>query len=119
MPPRVILLDHWAPQPEPNEPQHRAIGDPSLELLHQTVMVIGVEVTRQVRVIHLRPASLEGRLHLVQRLMRVPPRTKSEGAPSKSAAKIGSITKSVAICATRSRTVGIPNGRNRPSGFGM
>ncbi len=37
----------------------------------------------------------------------------------KSASKIGSSTSVAAICATRSRTVGIPNGRCRPSAFGM
>ena len=37
----------------------------------------------------------------------------------KSASKIGSRTSFAACCATRSRTVGIPNGRFRPSGLGI
>ena len=37
----------------------------------------------------------------------------------KSASKIGSMTSLAAACTTRSRTVGIPNGRFVPSGFGM
>src|SRR5215472_6995661 len=37
----------------------------------------------------------------------------------KSASKIGSSTIFVAICTTRSRTVGIPNGRCFPGSFGM
>ena len=37
----------------------------------------------------------------------------------KSASKIGSSTSFAAICATRSRTVGMPSGRCRPSAFGM
>ena len=37
----------------------------------------------------------------------------------KSASKMGSSTSVAAICATRSRTVGMPSGRCRPSAFGM
>ena len=37
----------------------------------------------------------------------------------KSASKIGSRTSLAACCTTRSRTVGIPNGRIRPSGLGI
>ena len=37
----------------------------------------------------------------------------------KSASKIGSSTSVAAICATRSRTVGMPSGRCRPSALGM
>src|SRR3989304_4617949 len=59
----------------------RGAADPPFELLHQSRVVNGVEVARQVRVIHLAPAGLERRLHLVERLVRVPPRTEAEGAP--------------------------------------
>lgn len=41
------------------------------------------------------------------------------GQSLKPASKIGSSTIFAAICATRSRAVGIPNGRFRPSCFGM
>ena len=37
----------------------------------------------------------------------------------KSASKIGSRTSLAACWATRSRTVGMPNGRLEPSGFGI
>jgi hypothetical protein len=54
----VILLHHRAPQPQPNQPQHRAVGNPPRQLLQQSPVVNGVEVARQVRVIHLRPPAL-------------------------------------------------------------
>ncbi len=79
-PPLVILLHHRAPQPQANEPQHRAVGKPPFELLHQAPVIDGVEVARQIRIVHRRPAGLQRRLHLVERLMRVPPRTEAEGA---------------------------------------
>ena len=80
-PPGLVFLHHRAPQPQPNEPQHRAVDNAPLELLHQPVVVNGVEVARQVRVVHRRPTGRQRRLHMVERLVRVPPRTEPEGAP--------------------------------------
>ena len=76
----VILFDDRAPQPQPNQPQHRVVRKAPRELGPQSSVVHGVDVARQVRVIHLRPSGLERRLYGVERSMRVPPRTESEGA---------------------------------------
>ena len=80
-----------------------------------------VEVRLEVRVVDLPTASGRSgdRLHLVDRLVGVPPRTEPEEQSRKSASKIGSSTSSAAVCTTRSRTVGMPSGRSRPSGLGM
>ncbi len=51
--------------------------------------------------------------------MRAPFWAKSEGRASKSASNIGSITSFAAVCTTRSRILGIPNGRSLPFDFGM
>src|SRR5882672_5494705 len=73
----VVFVHDGTPQPQTNQMQHRTVRNPPLELLHQSRVVDGVEVARQVRVVHLPPTRLERRLHLVERLMRVPSRTES------------------------------------------
>ena len=72
----VRLLDGTA-QPQPNQPQDGAVREAPLQLRHQAVVVDGVEVLAQVRVIHRLVARSHRGLHRVERLVRVPPRTES------------------------------------------
>ena len=114
------VFHHACRKPLPQQLQHPTIRDPPRHQPEQLPVVDAAKVVADIRVQHVVPAS---RAHA--RAASPVPAWRSASAGShtstarKSASKIGSNTSVAAICATRSRTVGIPNGRCRPSAFGM
>jgi site-specific DNA recombinase len=75
-PPALVGLDHGGLQPLEDQPQHRAVGDPSLQALPQGIMRDRVEVRLQVRVVHLRQPGGDVLANRIDRLMRVLARTR-------------------------------------------
>ena len=57
--PLIALFHHRAPKPHPDQLQYRPIRNPSLYRSHQSIMRNGIQVARQVRVIHLPPTHFQ------------------------------------------------------------
>ena len=74
-------------------------------------MVDAAEVVADVGIQHVVAPARAVRAQRLQCLCRAPLRPKAIRGGAKSASKIGSSTSVAAICATRSRTVGMPSGR--------
>jgi hypothetical protein len=114
----IVFLDRCL-QPHSDQLQHRPIDDPHPKAFHQLVLRYRVKVPLQVRIKHCRQSLFEvlaylARASWAERLGRNP-----YEQSMKSASKIGSMISSTAVCTTRSRIVGMPSGRWRPSGLGM
>ena len=56
----LVGLDDGTFQPHADQRQHRAVGDPSLQTLHQLIVRNRVEVRLQIRVVHLPIARRRG-----------------------------------------------------------
>ena len=114
------VFHHPCLEPLPQQLEHPAIRDAPRHELHQLLVVDAAEVIADVGVEHVIPAA-----RAAARAAPPAPASRSASAESrtrtarKSASKIGSSTSFAAICATRSRTVGMPSGRFLPSAFGM
>jgi hypothetical protein len=98
--------------------EHPPIRDSPRDELHQLVVLDAPEVVADVGVEHVmasRPPF--GSVSSAIVALRFGRKPYEHGR--KSASKIGSSTSFAAICATRSRTVGMPSGLLFPSAFGM
>ena len=114
------LLHHACREPLPQQLQHPPIRDAPRHQLQQLRCGRCCRSSRGCR----RPARGCRRARRARAAFPAPA-SRCASAEShttrrrKSASKIGSSTSVAAICATRSRTVGMPSGRCRPSAFGM
>ena len=111
------LVHHPCLQPLPHQPQHPPVAHPTRHPLHQQLVIEGTEEVADVcfeDVVALPVLRSTSSACVALRRGRNP-----YEQSLKSASKIGSRISFVAICTTRSRTVGMPNGRFRPSAFGM
>ena len=109
---------HWRFEPLSNQPQNRAVHDAHPHTSDELVLRNAIEVAGQVRVIHRRLALRQVPADDSQRIVRRPPGRNPCEQSSKSASKIGSRISNTAACTTRSRTVGMPNGRSFSIGLG-
>ena len=75
----LVGLDDGTLQPHADQPQHRAVGDPSFQTLEQRVMRNRIEVRLQIRVVDLLEPGGDGLADHVDRLMGIPARTEPEG----------------------------------------
>ena len=114
-------LQHPGREPLPQQLQHPPVRDTAFHQGQQSAVVDTPNVVTDVGVQHVCAAPraadsqrLQGLHCTALRFGRKPYET-----ARKSASKMGSNTSVTAICTTRSRTVGIPSGRRRPSAFGM
>jgi hypothetical protein len=126
--PVVVFADNRGFEPLFDEAQNAPIDNALGHHDQQLGVRDAVEVFRQVRIYDVGVTGPQRVGDVVHGIMRRLPRPKRfttaklvnpYECAQKSASKIGSMTSFTAICATRSRNVGIPSGRRLPSAFGI